>query len=166
MTDFSYISNSSPLIAFIKKKELNLLKKLFKEIIIPEAVYEELIAKAKKQEGQVKLLEEAIKDGLIIVKNLKNFKIADLNLGKGEKEAINLCFEIENPLLLIDEKKGSSIARIFKIQTLGTLGILLLSKKRGIKTRGDLLDNLDILIKKNFYLSSEVITMFLKEIEL
>ena len=59
MTDFSYISNSSPLIAFIKKKELNLLKKLFKEIIIPEAVYEELIAKAKKQEGQVKLLKEA-----------------------------------------------------------------------------------------------------------
>ncbi len=166
MTDFSYISNSSPLIAFIKKKELNLLKKLFKEIIIPEAVYEELIAKAKKQEGQVKLLKEAIKDGLIIVKKLKNFKIADLNLGKGEKEAINLCFEIENPLLLIDEKKGSSIARVFKIQTLGTLGILLLTKKRGIKTRGDLLDNLDILIKKNFYLSSEVITMFLKEIEL
>jgi predicted nucleic acid-binding protein len=166
MTDFSYISNSSPLIAFMKKKELNLLKKLFKEIIIPEAVYEELIAKAKKQEDQVKLLEEAIKDGLIIVKKLKNFKIADLNLGKGEKEVINLCFEIENPLLLIDEKKGSSIARVFKIQTLGTLGILLLSKKRGIKTRGALLDNLDILIKKNFYLSSEVITMFLKEIEL
>lgn len=166
MTDFSYISNSSPLIAFMKKKELNLLKKLFKEIIIPEAVFEELRAKAKKEEEQVKLLKEAIKDGLIIVKNLKNFKIADLNLGKGEKEAINLCFEIENPLLLIDEKKGSSIARVFKIQTLGTLGILLLSKKRGIKTRGDLLDNLDILIKKNFYLSSEVITMFLKEIEL
>ncbi len=166
MTDFSYISNSSPLIAFMKKKELNLLKKLFKEIIIPEAVYEELIAKAKKQEEQVKLLEEAIKDGLIIVKKLKNFKIADLNLGKGEKEVINLCFEIENPLLLIDEKKGSSIARVFKIQTLGTIGILLLSKKRGIKTRGELLDNLDILIKKNFYLSSEVITMFLKEIEL
>jgi hypothetical protein len=166
MTDFSYISNSSPLIAYIKKNELNLLKKLFKEIIIPEAVFEELIAKAKKQEEQVKLLTEAIKEGLIIVKKLKNFKITDLDLGKGEKEAINLCFEIENPLLLIDEKKGSSIARVFKIQTLGTLGILLLSKKRGIKTRRDLLDNLDILIKKNFYLSSEVITMFLKEIEL
>ncbi len=166
MTDFSYISNSSPLIAYIKKNELSLLKKLFKEIIIPEAVFEELIAKAKKQEEQVKLLTEAIKEGLIIVKKLKNFKITDLDLGKGEKEAINLCFEIENPLLLIDEKKGSSIARVFKIQTLGTLGILLLSKKRGIKTRRDLLDNLDILIKKNFYLSSEVITMFLKEIEL
>jgi len=99
MTDFSIISNSSPLIAHIKKNELSLLKKLFKEIIIPEAVFEELIAKAKKQEEQVKLLNEAIKEGLIIVKKLKNYKITDLNLGKGEKEAINLCFEIENPLL-------------------------------------------------------------------
>jgi predicted nucleic acid-binding protein len=164
MTDLTFISNSSPLIAFIKKKELNLLKILFKEIIIPEAVYDELVD-SNKQEEQIKLLEEAIKEGWIIVRKLKQFRIADLYLGKGEKEAFNLCFEFENPLLLIDEKKGSSIAKAFKIQTLGTLGILLLSKKRGIKTKGDLLDNLDTLIKNNFYLSSEVITMFFKKIE-
>lgn len=164
MTDSNFISNSSPLIAFIKKRELNLLKILFKEVFIPEAVYEELV-EDNKNEDQVKLLKEAIKDGWIIVRKLKKFKIADLSFGKGEKEAINLCFEIENPLLLIDEKKGSSIAKAFKIQTLGTLGILLLSKKREIKNKGDLLNNLDILIKNNFYLSSEVITMFLKKIE-
>ena len=164
MTDSSFISNSSPLIAFMKKKELNLLKILFKEIIIPEAVYDELV-ESNKHEDQVKVLKETIKDGWIIVKKLKQFKIANLNLGKGEKEAVNLCFEIENPFLLIDEKKGSSIAQAFKIQTLGTLGILFLSKKRGIKTKRDLLDNLDFLIKTNFYFSSEVITLFLKKIE-
>ncbi len=54
------------------------------------------------------------------IKKLKQLKIADLNLGKGEKETVNLCLEIENPFLLIDEKKGSSIAKAFKIQTLGT----------------------------------------------
>ena len=164
MTGLNFISNSSPLIAFIKKRELNLLKILFKEVFIPEAVYEELV-EDNKNEDQVKLLKEAIKDGGIIVKKLKQFKISYLSLGKGEKEAINLCFEIENPFLLIDEKKGSSIAKAFKIQTLGTLGILLLSKKREIKNKGDFLNNLDILIKNNFYLSSEVITMFLKNIE-
>lgn len=164
MTDSSFISNSSPLIAFIKKKELNMLKILFKEIIIPKAVYDELV-ESNKQQDHIKVLKETIKEGWIIVKKLKKPKIPDLNLGKGEKEAVNLCFEIENPFLLIDEKKGSLIAKAFKIQTLGTLGILLLSKKRGIKNKGDLLDNLDILIKNNFYLSSEVITMFLKKIE-
>lgn len=164
MTDSSFISNSSPLIAFMKKKELNLLKILFKELIIPEAVYNELV-ESNKQEYQIKVLKESIKDGWIIVKKLKQFKITDLNLGKGEKEAVNLCLEIENPFLLIDEKKGSLIAKAFKIPTLGTLGILLLSKRRRIKTKRELLDNLDILIKNKFYLSSEVITMFLKKIE-
>ncbi len=164
MTGPNFISNSSPLIAFMKKRELNLLNKLFKEIIIPQAVYDELI-ESRKQEDHVKVLKEAIKEGWIIVKKLKQLKIADLNLGKGEKEAVNLCLEIENSFLLIDEKKGSSIAKAFKIHTLGTLGILLLSKKRGIKNKADLLENLDILIKNNFYLSSEVITMFLKKCE-
>ncbi len=72
MTDSIFISNSSPLIAFIKKRELNLLKILFKEIIIPEAVYEELV-EDKKQENQVKVLKEAIKDGWIIIRKLKQF---------------------------------------------------------------------------------------------
>jgi len=65
----------------------------------------------------------------------------------------------------MDEKKGTSVAKAFKIRTLGTIGVLLLSKKRNIKTKGELLDNLQLLIKNNFYLSSEVITMFLKKIE-
>ncbi len=165
MTEYTYISNSSPLIAFIKKGEINQLKNLFIKIVIPEAVYEELIEQPKKQENQEKLLNEAIKNGWIIVKKLKSNKIPDLKLGKGEKEAINLCFEVESPFLLMDEKKGSSIARAFKILTLGTLGILILLKKRGIKTKKELLENLEVLIKNKFYLSSEVIIMFLKEIE-
>jgi predicted nucleic acid-binding protein len=164
MTENTFISNSSPLIAFIKKKELNLLKTFFEVIHIPEAVYHEL-TKSNDQENQIKVLEEAIEDGWIIVEKLSRLKITNLNLGKGEKEAINLCFEKKNPFLLMDEKKGTSVAKAFKIRTLGTIGVLLLSKKRNIKTKGELLDNLQLLIKNNFYLSSEVITMFLKKIE-
>ncbi|MHA1292832.1 MAG: DUF3368 domain-containing protein [Promethearchaeota archaeon] len=165
MTEYSYISDTTPLIAFIKKKALDILKRLFKKIYIPKAVFDELFFLPKKQEEQVQILKEAIKEGWIIVKQLKNIRISDLNVGKGETEAINMCFEFKNPLLLMDEKKGRNIARTFKIQTLGTLGILVLSKNKGYKTKETLLDNLDILLKKNFYISSEVITMFLKQID-
>ena len=41
--------------------------------------------------------------------------LSKLNLGKGEVEAINLCFEIKAPLLLIDEKKGRNIAQSYKL---------------------------------------------------
>ena len=165
MTQFNIISNSSPLIAFTNKKDLTLLKDLFSNVIIPEAVYNELVFIPKKLEVELELLKNAIKNKWIIVKKLKNTKLSNLNLGKGETEALNLCFEINNPLLLIDEKKGRFIARSYKINTLGTLGVLILAKKRGLKTNENLLDNLDTLIKNDFYISSDVITQFLKDIK-
>lgn len=164
MKDYSIISNSSPLIAFIKKGELSLLKEIFEKIIIPEAVYNELTSISEKLKGKIEILDDAIKNEWIIIEKLKSSKLSDLNLGDGETEAINLCFELNNPFLLMDEKKGRYIAKSFKINTLGTLGVLILAKKKGLKTNENLLDNLDFLIKNKFYLSSDVITDFLKKI--
>ena len=165
MISYNIISNSSPLIAFIKKRDLELLKKLFKNIIIPNAVYNELLNIPKNLEDEKKIFESAIKDKFIIIRKIKDFKIPDLNLGEGEIEAINLCFEIDNPLLLIDEKKGKKIAKTFNVKSLGTLGVLILAEKHGLKTYDNLLENLEILLKKGFYLSSHVITTFIKKIK-
>lgn len=65
----------------------------------------------------------------------------------------------------MDEKKGRNIAKSFEIEVLGTLGILALAKKRNIKNENNLLENLSLLIKRGFYLSSDVILMFLKELK-
>ncbi|MHA1377839.1 MAG: DUF3368 domain-containing protein [Candidatus Helarchaeota archaeon] len=162
---FNIISNSSPLIAFIKKRDLGLLKSLFGNITIPYAVYNEIIDTPKNLDDERKILDVAIQNKFIHVKKIQNFKFPDLNLGKGELEAINLSFEINNPLLLIDEKKGIHIAKSFNIKTLGTLGVLLFAKKKGIRTFNELIENLDTLLKENFYLSSDLITKFVKEIK-
>lgn len=45
------ISNTSPLIALAKLDKLNLLEQLFKNIIIPEAVYEEFLRDCPYQEA-------------------------------------------------------------------------------------------------------------------
>lgn len=42
MKEYSIVSNTSPLIAFLKKNELIILKELFNEILIPKAVYKEI----------------------------------------------------------------------------------------------------------------------------
>ncbi len=72
---------------------------------------------------------------------------------------------MENPLLLIDEKKGRSLAKSFKIEVLGTLGILTLINKENLKTEQELLKNLALLINKGFYLSSEVILSFINNLK-
>ncbi|MBD3195114.1 MAG: hypothetical protein GF317_08675 [Candidatus Lokiarchaeota archaeon] len=65
---------------------------------------------------------------------MEKLEYSDLPLGKGETESINTCLEYDNALLLIDEKKGRNLAKSLNINTLGTLGILLLIKKSGLRT--------------------------------
>ena len=165
MKKYSVISNSTPLIAFIKKNELSLLKNLFDEIIIPRAVYNEIINIPKGLNQEKKVLDEEINKHWILIKDLKALKFPELNLGKGETEALNICLNLNNPLLLIDEKKSRNIAISLNIDILGTLGILAIMKKKGIKNEQQLLENLDFLIQKNFYFSSEIILTFLQEIK-
>lgn len=164
MKDLTVISDSSPIIALVKKRELSLLKVLFNEIIIPKAVYEELTDNPEYQEDQRRHLQEEINLGWIIVRELKTLKYPDLNLGKGEIEAINACFEIDDAILLVDERKGRNIAKSLNITVLGILGVLALAKKKAFRTVQEIEDNLEILINQGFYLSSDVILGFLKKI--
>ena len=162
MNDLNIISDSSPIIALIKKGELSILKNLFKRIIIPEGVYEELTEKPEYQEEQRKQFQNEYKLGWITLKKIEKLQYPDLPLGKGETEAINACLEIENVLLLIDEKKGRNMAKSLNIKVLGTLGILSLARKNNIKTVQELEINLERLVQQGFYLSSDIILRFLK----
>jgi predicted nucleic acid-binding protein len=166
MKEYSVISNTTPLIAFIKKNELAILKSLFNEIIIPKAVHDEIINIPKNLDIERKILEQEIKKKWIIIKEVTTLKIPDINLGKGETEAINLCINSNNPLLLIDEKRGRNIAKTLNIEVLGTLGIFALANKKSLKNKQELLENLDLLVNRGFYISSEVILSFLNELKI
>ena len=164
MKEYSIVSNTTPLIAFLKKNELNLLKNVFNEILIPKAVYKEIIETSKDYDKE-EILENEINKNWIKIHGIKSLKFPNLNLGKGETEAINLCFEISAPLLLIDEKKGRNIAKSLKIDVLGTLGIFSLVHKRDLKNKQDIIENLNLLLKSGFYVSSDVILNFLKQLK-
>ena len=166
MKEYSIVSNTTPLIAFLKKNELILLNELFNEILIPKAVFKEIIKISKGFDKEKEILKNEIKKNWIKIKEVKSLKFPDLNLGKGETETINLCFEISSPLLLIDDKKGRNVAKSFKIDVLGTLGIFALMYKKNLKQKQNLIENLDLFLKSGFYFFSDVILNFLKELEL
>ena len=76
------IADTSVLIAFDKLGILDLLCKIYKEILIPEAVLKEYGSKLNKC-FQVKKVNDTRLLGII----------NDLNIGKGESEAIVMAFE-------------------------------------------------------------------------
>ena len=64
------VSNASPLIALSLIEKLYLLKELWGEIIIPEAVYKEVVIQGKGEPGAL-LVENAIKNRWIKVIQIK-----------------------------------------------------------------------------------------------
>ncbi len=53
-------------------------------------------------------------------------------LDRGEAEAIALALEIAAGLLLMDERRGRNEAKRFGIRFVGTLGVLIEAKARGL----------------------------------
>ena len=58
-------------------------------------------------------------------------KLAE-ELGKGEASSIALAMEFEESLLIIDERKGRKKAELLGIETIGSLGVLIKAKEKGV----------------------------------
>jgi len=151
------VSNTTPLLSFIKISQLDILKKMYGEVIVPKAVYRELeIGKNKyykdiSEESWIKILE---------VKNKYLLEKLKQDLDEGEAEAIALSLEIKSDLLLIDEKLGRKIAEEEGLKITGTMGILLKAKKKGIiKEVKPLIYE---LVKKGNYYKESFIKMILR----
>lgn len=116
------ISDTSCLILLDKIGEVQLLNKLFGQVIVTDEI---------KNEFDKELPE------WVIVKNPinKNYqKILEASLDKGEASAIALAIEQTNSLLIIDDLKGRKYAEKLGIKITGTLGILVDAKLNGFIT--------------------------------
>jgi predicted nucleic acid-binding protein len=124
------VSNTTPLIALAWLERLDLLPALFGEIRIPNAVHDELHSNPEKI-GSVELatvswLRATAVESALAVQMLAN------ELDAGESEAIVLAHEMRAGLLLMDERRGRRRAAEGGLAVIGTLGILIEARKRGL----------------------------------
>lgn len=120
------ISNTTPLIALSKISKLELLKTLYGEITIAEAVLEEY------QRGKSKAFYQNISAfDWIKTAEVKNKKALEfiLELDRGEAESIVVAEEMNAELLIIDELRGREFARLRGLKITGTIGVLLKAKQ-------------------------------------
>lgn len=128
------IADTSVLIALDKINLLEVLCKIYKDLILPEAVISEF--------GNIDLnCRKSIK----IDNPLINVLVNDLNLGRGESEVIALAYESKNRAL-IDDLRARKIAAQLGIVFSGSLGVLLKAEKSGF---------IDSAYKKTLELSSK-----------
>lgn len=130
------VADTSPLFYLARLGRLELLKELYLEIIIPEAVWEEAWTGRMHFPEIEESLQRAVTQNWLLVHAVKNhLELLGLqDLDPGEREAIYLAMELKAGLLIIDEQKGRGAARDLGLQVTGTLGVLVEAKKRGLIT--------------------------------
>jgi len=147
------VSNSSPLIALGRVGRLDLLPAVFDRIVIPEAVYHEVVVNAPSTAGAnvlrnaswltVRPIQDTIR---------RDYLLSSLDIG--ESEAIVLAQELRSDWLLLDEIKARSMARRLSIRIAGTGALLGMAKQRG--TLPLVKPLLDELVAQDFRISADV----------
>lgn len=126
------VSNTSPILNLAIVNQLALLQHQFSEILIPNAVLDELKINEERPGSQA--ICEAISAGWIQVRQVSNEPLAQVlkqTLDKGEAEAIALAVELEANWTLLDEREGRKVAKSLGLKVTGILGVLLRAKQSG-----------------------------------
>jgi hypothetical protein len=125
------VSDTTPISELAKVGYLDLLPQIFNQVVIPKGVFDELqmgehpATKLVKNLSWLEVIEVKNKQ---LVEDLQKSSKLDL----GESEAIALAEEMKASQLLIDEKAAIKVALARKLPLIGTMGILLLAKRRGL----------------------------------
>lgn len=114
------ISDTSCLILLSKIEELELLNKLANEVYITPII--------KKEFGK------ELPDWIIVKSPTDNHyqKILEMDLDSGEASAMALSFELDNPILIVDDLKARRIASRLNIRYSGSFGLILRAKQIGV----------------------------------
>ena len=121
------VCDSSPLIALSSVNRLDLLQLLFNTVIIPVAVYDEVMGTTAKIATELPsfIQAEPITTELPV-------RFLRLNLHPGESEAIALALERGIQGIVLDDKRAREIAAELGLKVIGTLGLLILAKQKGL----------------------------------
>ncbi len=125
-----WVVNTSPLIFLSHLDRLNLLQSEGREVFIPKAVLDEVIAREDRASAAVRLAYKTwlrIKD----VTDRTGLDLIRADLHRGEAEAMVLAKELNAERLVIDDQDARRFADRAGIKTIGTLGILLAAKRKG-----------------------------------
>lgn len=160
------VLNSSVIIALSTLGCLDKLKHIFAEVLITRAVHEEICVRGHGLIGERELLE-AVKDGLIKVKDVKNRLLVNALLDPiaiGEAETITLTVEEKADYVVIDDKLARRRAKSMGLNVIGTLRVLRLMYDAKLIDKHEILKALEKLKEIGFRISDEVINKALRQL--
>lgn len=154
------LSDSGPLIALSKINHLDILRKFFGKIIIPQAVWTEVVEKGKGRPGS-KEVQEANWIEVKKVKNIIGIEALKHEIGTGESETLVLAKELNADIVLIDDRIAREIARSMDLNVAGTLSIIYEAINNKF-INNNFKEIIKLMRKNNIWISDELFDSFEK----
>jgi predicted nucleic acid-binding protein len=154
------IADAGPLLSFARAHFLDLLHDVLGELIVPEAVYDEIVVQGTGKPGAEEIREafwikrERVRDTAFVEQLPRK-------LHRGEREALALAKE-RNGILLVDEHEARREAHRLSITYIGSLRILKEAKDHRIINK--IKPILDAFIASGTYLNETLYQEFLREV--
>lgn len=129
----SAVADSSTLIALVSIGHLDLLREFHGEILIPPAVWQEVVVEGSGRPGSLEV-KEAWQTGWIKIippENRELVRLLERELDEGEAEAIALAIEVKADIIFLDEPEARRVAEFQGLSKAGVVGILLRAKLEG-----------------------------------
>ena len=142
------VSNTGPIIHLAQIGGLELIKELFGEVLITQAVKAEAVAKGKKGYPDVILIENAIEEGWInVVKSSGRRKeLTRFGLHDAEADLIYHALNEKMELILLDDDAAREVARTLGLKVRGSVGIIIEAFRRDKISKKKALTMLDELM--------------------
>lgn len=135
------VSNSTPLMHLPAMGELDILRVLFGEIHIPEAVYEEVVVRGAGKPGAVEVAQADWVKRHRVDNTLAVLMLQD-QLDPGEAECIVLAVEIGADMVILDDGGARLDVEARGLKVVGTVGVLLRADEEGLVRFPEALDAL------------------------
>ena len=125
------VSDTSPVLNLARIGRLELLPLLYRQVLIPDAVYRELIDSERDLPPAIDIT--ALPWLMVAAAEAKDRVLAlRERLDPGEAEAIVLAIERRADVLLVDERRGRRIAAEAGLKVTGLLGVVARAKEAGL----------------------------------
>lgn len=150
------VSNATPLIYLAKIGRMDLLRKVFGEVLISEEVKVEVVDRGKQLgEREAYIVERAMGDGWLKVLSVESVEIP-IELERGGVAVLSLAKKLGLREVLVDEISARTAARLMGLIPRGTIFVLLKALEIKEISLSEFLDALSELIKRGFRLREEV----------
>jgi len=164
--NYCLVLDSSAIIALAEINMADIIEALGMEIIVPQAVYEEVVVKGRSRPGS-RELEELVRRGKVKVLLPRDKALVEAlhdPLGMGESETIALAVE-HGCTAVLDDRIARLKAKSMGLTVKGTIGLLRLAYDKDLIDKNKLVQALRKLKEHGFRVSDEIINEVLKRLK-